>query len=128
MSPTLNEMYKSTKEKAEYLQKIVKLKMAIKSAEEELSSLFYELGCEFYNECSVKSGSGERRATEDILMLIEKKRSDIKELRREYNTLRRRVDCPSCGKTTSSGYGFCPYCGAALSADAKNAPENKDAK
>lgn len=108
----VEDIIKNAKNNTEVFKRSIKLKRAIKKAEDDLAGLLYELGCEKYNEY-LNSSQADKNSSEDIYFLVDEKHSLIKSLRNELNILNGYIEC-SCGKLTSIDYDYCPFCGVKL--------------
>ena len=89
---------------------LVKLKVAVKSAEGKLSSVYEEIGRLFYT--AERSGED---CTSDIaayIMKADKLKADIASYTKQIAKLRNVRICDSCGHEIDKTVNFCPICGA----------------
>lgn len=89
---------------------IVKLKIAVKTAESKLSSVYEEIGRLFYT--AERSGED---CTSDIaayIMKADKLKADIASYNGKIARMRNVRTCENCGASISMSSNFCSVCGA----------------
>ena len=95
--------------KTNELTNLVKLKMAIRSAEGKLSSVYEEIGCLFYT--AERNGED---CTSDIaayIMKADKLKADIAAAKKQITKLKNERVCENCGNEIAENVAFCPFCG-----------------
>lgn len=100
---------------------LVKLKLAVKSSEGKLSSVYEEIGRLFYT--AERSGED---CTSDIaafIMKADKLKADIASYTKQIAKLRNIRICESCGNEIDQNVNFCPVCGAKQETLVEVAPE-----
>ena len=100
---------------------LVKLKLAVKSSEGKLSSVYEEIGRLFYT--AERSGED---CTSDIaafIMKADKLKADIASYTKQIAKLRNIRICESCGNEIDQNVNFCPVCGATQETLVEVAPE-----
>lgn len=109
---TINELWSKTKDSAETLRDIVRIRKSIFEAKAELKNIFYDLGSEVY--LQNKKNDPQPEEIDDLIAAIDAKQREIKILSDELYALQGNVKCESCGRLASVKFDFCPYCGERL--------------
>lgn len=109
---TINELWSKTKDSAETLRDIVRIRKSIFEAKAELKNIFYDLGSEVY--LQNKKNDPQPEEIDDLIAAIDAKQGEIKILSDELYALQGNVKCESCGRLASVKFDFCPYCGEKL--------------
>ncbi len=88
---------------------LAKLKMAIRSKESKLSSVYEEIGRLFYTaERDGEDCTGEIAA---FIMKADKLKAEIEEAKKETAKLKNVKTCDGCGAEIDRNLPFCPWCG-----------------
>ena len=114
-----------TVKKTEELTSIAKIKMSIRSEENNLDKCFSEIGSLYY--AYQRQGEDHTSEIAALLMEADQVQAKIKCLRDSLAKLQKSVICPGCSAQVTTEYDFCPLCGTKLNADAAE-EENTDEK
>ena len=96
-------------QKTNELTSIVKLKMAIKSSEGKLSSVYEEIGRLFYT--AERNGEDCSSDIAAYIMKADKLKADIAAAKKQITRLKNERICDNCGNEISDNVAFCPFCG-----------------
>ncbi len=112
-----------TVKKTEELTSIAKIKMSIRSEENNLEKCFAEIGSLYY----VYQRQGEDHTSEIAALLMEadQAKEKIHCLRDSLAKLQKSVICPGCSAQVTTEYAYCPLCGTKLRKDAQAKEEDK---
>ncbi len=110
-----------TVKKTEELTSIAKIKMSIRSEENNLEKCFSQIGSLYY----AYQRQGEDHTSEIAALLVEadQVQEKIKCLRDSLAKLQKSVICPGCKAQVTTEYDFCPLCGKKLKDDAAASEE-----
>ena len=114
-----------TVKKTEELTSIAKIKMSIRSEENNLDKCFSEIGSLYY--AYQRQGEDHTSEIAALLMEADQVQAKIKCLRDSLAKLQKSVICPGCSAQVTTEYDFCPLCGTKLKVDAAE-EENTDEK
>lgn len=113
---TVETVGKNVSKAAKDNMEIVKCSSAIDSCEENLKSIYAELGRRYYN-------AGEevtREAFAELFDAIEKNEKEKKELKERLQILKGVEVCKKCGAEIKKGAKFCQWCGAPAEQEEEN--------
>jgi len=109
---TLCDLIKKTRDGAETVKDIVKLKKAVYDAETELNEIYRDLGYEVY--LQIKKDGIQPEEIDDLVTAIDAKQAALKLLSDELYAVQGNTLCENCGKLASVKFDFCPWCGSKL--------------
>ncbi len=112
-----------TVKKTEELTSIAKIKMSIRSEENNLDKCFSEIGSMYY--AYQRQGEDHTSEIAALLMEADQVKEKIKCLRDSLAKLQKSVICPGCSAQVTTEYDFCPLCGVKLK-EASTAEEEKN--
>lgn len=115
-----------TVKKTEELTSVAKIKMSIRSEENNLDKCFSEIGSLYY--AYQRQGEDHTSEIAALLMEADQVQAKIKCLRDSLAKLQKSVICPGCSAQVTTEYDFCPLCGTKLKKDAAAEEENTDEK
>lgn len=101
-----------TVKKTEELTSIAKIKMSIRSEENNLDKCFSEIGSMYY--AYQRQGEDHTSEIAALLMEADQVKEKIKCLRDSLAKLQKSVICPGCSAQVTTEYDFCPLCGVKL--------------
>lgn len=113
-----------TVKKTEELTSIAKIKMSIRSEENNLDKCFSEIGSLYY--AYQREGEDHTSEIAALLMEADQVREKIKCLRDSLAKLQKSVICPGCSAQVTTEYDFCPLCGAKLKEETPQQEEAAD--
>ena len=88
---------------------IAKLKMAIRSKEGKLTSVYEEIGRLFYT--AERDGEDCTSEIAAYIMKADKLKAEIEEAKKETVKLKNMKTCEGCGAEIDRNLPFCPWCG-----------------
>ena len=109
---TLCDLIRKTRDGAETVKDIVKLKKAVHDAENDLNEIYRDLGYEVY--LQIKKDGFQPDEIDDLVLAIDGKLAAIKLLSDELYAVQGNTLCENCGKLASAKFDFCPWCGSKL--------------
>lgn len=107
----LFSMGKEVGDRVSDVSNIAKLKIELRSKEDDLQKQFAELGRMYYDAHKEDTASV---AEQDMFSAIEDTLEQIEETKRSILNLQGTICCPECGGKYQKGYKFCPFCGGEL--------------
>ena len=106
---------------------ITKLNLAKNDIEGKIAKLYTKVGEKVYNQ-HVEGEEFDGDISE-VLVEIDKFRTELDEISEQIASLKTTVPCPVCGQQNSKGSAFCAKCGGKIVADeaADEAPDEESA-
>lgn len=106
MKQTLTTAGKDVSQKAKEVSSVAKLKLEIKSKEDELNKQFIALGKQYFD--------NNKDSDEDGIVNVHSLQQEISNLRDQILNIQGMLVCPQCKKTLPQGTMFCSQCGTKI--------------